>query len=331
MPYKNTILLGVVGDSAAGKTTLSAGIARILGEDRVTVICSDDYHRYNRKERREIGISALDPGCNYVDIMEQHFDLLRRGRPILKPIYNHSTGDFDPPEYIEPKDFVIIEGLLAYHTRAMRKNFDAKVYLAPEEELRTRWKIRRDTTKRGYTEEEVRASLAKRVEDSQAFIQPQQTYADLVVTFYRPSNRSEEIGSHLNAKLVLRPTLPHPNLSDVLERDAEDGQKMLTSTIRREEGRLTEILDINGQISQAQTAQLEDVIWSHLPDLQHLRPEEMGEYVNGNRTHHSHPLALTQLLITYHLLVAMKELQKDIAERSKWVSRYQLADKVKNP
>ena len=76
MPYKRSILLGVVGDSAAGKTTLSAGIARILGEDRVTVICTDDYHRYNRQQRKELGISALDPACNYVNIMEQHFDLL---------------------------------------------------------------------------------------------------------------------------------------------------------------------------------------------------------------------------------------------------------------
>ncbi len=186
MPYKNTILLGVVGDSAAGKTTLSTGIAGILGEDRVTVICSDDYHRYNRKQRKEMGISALDPACNYINIMEQHFDLLRRGHPILKPIYNHSTGDFDPPQYIEPNEFVVIEGLLAYHTKAMRRNFDVKVYLAPEEELRTVWKIKRDITKRGYTEQEVRASLAKRVDDSRNFIRPQQPYADIVVSFYRP-------------------------------------------------------------------------------------------------------------------------------------------------
>lgn len=172
MPYKRTILLGVVGDSAAGKTTFSAGIARILGEDRVAVICSDDYHCYNRKQRKEMGISALDPNCNYINIMEQHFDLLRRGHPILKPIYNHATGDFDPPEYIEPKEFIVIEGLLAYHTKAMRNTFDVKVYLAPEEELRTCWKIKRDITKRGYTEQAVRASLAKRVEDTRKFIRP---------------------------------------------------------------------------------------------------------------------------------------------------------------
>ena len=317
MPYKRTILLGVVGDSAAGKTTLSAGIAHILGEDRVTVICSDDYHRYNRKQRQEMGISALDPACNYINIMEQHFDLLRRGHPILKPIYNHATGDFDPPEYIEPKEFVIIEGLLAYHSKAMRSNFDVKVYLAPEEELRLCWKIKRDTAKRGYTAEEVKASLKKRVYDSQNFIQPQRAYADMVVSFRRPPGYEAETGAHLNARLMLRPTLPYPNLSDVLERDAAGGHRMISSEISRREGRLLETLEINGQINSHQTVQLEDVIWSHLPGLQHLRPEEMGHFVNGNRNSQSNPLALTQLLITYNMLVAMKELEKDKQERSK--------------
>jgi phosphoribulokinase len=317
MPYKRTILLGVVGDSAAGKTTLSAGIAHILGEDRVTVICSDDYHRYNRKQRQEMGISALDPDCNYINIMEQHLDLLRRGHPILKPIYNHATGDFDPPEYVEPKEFVIIEGLLAYHSKAMRSHFDVKVYLAPEEELRLCWKIKRDTAKRGYTAEEVEASLKKRVYDSQKFIQPQRAYADMVVSFRRPPGYEAETGAHLNVRLMLQPTLPYPNLSDVLERDAAGGHRMISSEISRREGRLLETLEINGQINSHQTAQLEDVIWSHLPGLQHLRPEEMGHFVNGNRNSQSSPLALTQLLITYNMLVAMKELEKDKQERGK--------------
>ncbi len=38
------IILGIVGDSAAGKTTLTKGIAQVLGSENVTVICTDDYH-----------------------------------------------------------------------------------------------------------------------------------------------------------------------------------------------------------------------------------------------------------------------------------------------
>ena len=56
------VILGVVGDSAAGKTTITRGLVRVLGEDRVTHVCTDDYHRYDRKQRAEHGITPLDPG-----------------------------------------------------------------------------------------------------------------------------------------------------------------------------------------------------------------------------------------------------------------------------
>ena len=45
------IMLGIVGDSAAGKTTLTSGIARILGPDRMATICTDDYHKGTSKNK----------------------------------------------------------------------------------------------------------------------------------------------------------------------------------------------------------------------------------------------------------------------------------------
>ena len=97
------IILGIVGDSAAGKPTLTRGIAQILGEEKVTIICTDDYHKYDRQQRKDRSISALHPDCNYLDVIQQHLSLLRTGQSILKPMYNHFTGRFDPPEYIVPR------------------------------------------------------------------------------------------------------------------------------------------------------------------------------------------------------------------------------------
>src|SRR5918992_939054 len=114
------IILGVVGDSAAGKTTLTRGLVRILGEDRVTYVCTDDYYRYDRKQRAELGITPLHPDCNYIDVMAQDVRHLRAGEAILKPVYRHTDGTFTPPVYIEPHDFAIIEGLLGYHTQELR-------------------------------------------------------------------------------------------------------------------------------------------------------------------------------------------------------------------
>src|SRR5205807_2002955 len=73
------VILGVVGDSAAGKTTITRGLVRVLGEEHVAHICTDDYHRYDRKQRAELGITPLHPDCNYVEIIAQHLAHLRRG------------------------------------------------------------------------------------------------------------------------------------------------------------------------------------------------------------------------------------------------------------
>ena len=89
---RRPVMLAIAGDSAAGKTTLTRGIAETLGADRATALCVDDYHRYDRAERKDVPFTVLHPDCNYIDVMEQHLQLLALGRPILKPVYDHSTG-----------------------------------------------------------------------------------------------------------------------------------------------------------------------------------------------------------------------------------------------
>ncbi|MEA5451089.1 phosphoribulokinase [Leptolyngbya sp. CCNP1308] len=306
------IILGIVGDSAAGKTTLSRGIAQILGEDQVTIICTDDYHRYDRKQRKEMGISALHPDCNYIDIIQQHLGLLRTGQPILKPIYNHSTGGFDAPEYIEPKRFVIAEGLLGYSTRACRDAYDVKVYLAPPEDLRANWKIKRDTRKRGYTPEEVAKQIQAREQDSEDFIRPQRQWADVVVSFYPPDGNSSGDELLLNVRLVMRPTIPHPDFTHLLE-DKNGGS--LGDAVRlgldRDMGKPVDVLEIDGHATEKPVQELERTLCSEVPYLGKFCSIEgntdIGKVVGTTgETLQSYPLALTQLLITYHMLKAAK-------------------------
>ncbi|HBL11002.1 MAG TPA: phosphoribulokinase, partial [Cyanobacteria bacterium UBA11162] len=254
------IILGIVGDSAAGKTTLTRGIAQILGEEDVTVICTDDYHRYDRQQRAENGISALHPECNYLDIMQQHLGLLRTGQPILKPIYNHDTGAFDPPEYIQPGRFVIIEGLLGYATRQSRDCFDVKVFLAPPESLRTQWKIKRDTRKRGYTEEQVIEQLRKRESDSEDFIRPQRQWSDIVVSFYPPDEDSEQSDLMLNVHLVLRPTIPHPDFTRILNPSKSHLSSAIRLELDRDMGKPVDVLEVDGHATSEQVKELEHIL-----------------------------------------------------------------------
>ena len=231
--------------------------------------------------------------------MEQQFDLLCRGQSILKPVYNHDGGTLDAPEYVTPKPYVIIEGLLGYTTRAMRQCFDVKVYLEPVEELRIRWKITRDTTKRGYTEEQVLASLEKRKDDSPRFISPQRTYADMVVSFFPPPDDCEESGEHLHVRHFLRPTLPHPDLSEFADQD----EGVSLDLIRGPDGKPVDMLTI-GQVSDERATKLEDYLWGLIPEASHLR-DNVGAFTTlDNQPARSHPLALSQLLITYHMVKA---------------------------
>lgn len=305
------IILGIVGDSAAGKTTLTQGIAQILGTENVTVICTDDYHRYDRRQRAEIGISALHPDCNYVDIIEQHLALLRDGQAILKPIYNHNTGEFDPPEYIKPSKYVIVEGLLGYSSRPMRDSYDVKVYLAPPESLRANWKIKRDTRKRGYNEEQVLEQLQKREPDSEAYIRPQRQWADVVVSFYPPSEDSDQTDLLLNVRLILRPTIPHPDLTRILTAEGNHLGSAIRLDLDRDMNKPVDVLEVDGHANVDQVKELERVMCNDVPYLGQFCSlegnEEIGKLVGTTgETLQSYPLALTQLLITYHMLQAAK-------------------------
>lgn len=207
-------MLGLAGDSASGKTTLAEGIEWILGPDRVTRVCIDDYHRFDRRSRAGMDLTALQPSSHYMDIAEEHVRQLALGDPILKPVYDHVSGTFRPAEYVEPKDVVIVEGLLSLHTQAIRDCLDVKVFLEPEEELRHRWKINRDCNERGYAIEDVVAELRRRELDAARFVRPQRAQADIVVTFHRQVRL--DAYAHLSARLVLRPTLPHPELKSLV-------------------------------------------------------------------------------------------------------------------
>jgi phosphoribulokinase len=295
------VLLAIAGDSAAGKTTLARGIETVLGPERVTRICTDDYHRYDRKDRARLQITPLDPQCNYLDIIEQHLRLLAEGEAILKPRYDHGSGTFLPPVYVRPREFVLIEGLLPLHTRAMRDSLDVKVFLDPEEDLRRQWKIDRDCAKRGYTPEQVVDEMERRAHDTATYIRPQRAHGDIVVRFHRPLRPSPD--GHLGARVVLRPTLPHPDLEPVLGADA--GAPPIRLLLDRDHGKPADVLEIEADCPPEAAVEVERSIWARLNPDERLQRHRIGRYVHGEGEQRSESLALAQLLIVYHLVTAL--------------------------
>jgi len=174
--------IGVAGDSGSGKTTFTKAIREIFGQDLVSSISLDDYHRYDRRERRDLGITPLAPAANNLDRIEEDLRALKQGRTIGKPVYNHRTGAFDPPVPFIPTRILILEGLHTLFTPGLRGLMDFTLFVDPEDGVKRFWKMKRDTGDRGYRQKEVEGELRARTRDYREFIAPQRRYADAVIS-----------------------------------------------------------------------------------------------------------------------------------------------------
>lgn len=134
--------------------------------------------RYQRKEK---GITALDPRANNFDLMYEQAKALKNGQSVMKPIYNHETGLIDPPERVDPSPIIVLEGLHPMYDERVRELLDFKVYLDLAPEIKIAWKVKRDMAERGHTYEDVLRSIEARRPDFEAYVDVQKRYADVVI------------------------------------------------------------------------------------------------------------------------------------------------------
>ena len=288
-------MLAIAGDSAAGKTTLARGLVAALGESTGTALSSDDYRRYDRAQRRHLPVTPLHPDGSYLEIMEQHLQLLATGEPVLKPVYDHGTGTLRRPELIEPRRCVIVEGLLPLYSKLSRACFDVTVYLAPPEDVRARWKTARDTAQRGYRPEQVAEDLQRREPDAERYIRPQQREADVVISFGPIEGRDDPPGTPLSATVLLRPTIRHPNLAAIL---AETPTRAMHIKLMRDNGQPVDALHIHGYAPAEESSVVAKAIWDALGVAEPM-PSSLGLLEDGTR---NEPVRLVQLILLYHLL-----------------------------
>jgi phosphoribulokinase len=178
---ERVVLIGVAGDSGCGKSTFLRRLIDLFGEEFMTVICLDDYHCLDRKQRKETGITALDPRANNFDLMYEQIKALKEGQAIDKPIYNHETGLIDPPERVEPNHIIVVEGLHPLYDERVRSLLDFSVYFDISDEVKIAWKIQRDMAERGHRYEDVLAAINSRKPDFTKYIEPQREFADVVL------------------------------------------------------------------------------------------------------------------------------------------------------
>jgi uridine kinase len=176
-------LIAVAGDSGSGKSTLTDLISAKFGQENTLVVAGDDAHRWERGDSNWSKFTHLDPRANKLhDELEQIVDL-RAGRSVQRSFYDHSTGKFTVPVKLHSKKIIVFQGLHSLFLNKMRDFYDLKIYIKPSEALRLYWKVQRDMKERGYDAKKVLEQIKQRASDSEKYINPQDAYADIIVSF----------------------------------------------------------------------------------------------------------------------------------------------------
>jgi uridine kinase len=180
-------MIGIGGDSAAGKSTLTNAISAVFEPQNTEIIRGDDMHKWERGNANWQEFTHLDPRANKLHEEMAQALSLKTGQKVKRSFYDHNTGKFTLPTFIKPNKLIVFEGLHSFYLQNQANVYDLKIFMEPAEDLRVWWKVQRDVAKRGYSPEQVLEQLKKREEDSLKYIRSQAEHADMVASFFSTS------------------------------------------------------------------------------------------------------------------------------------------------
>lgn len=186
------LVIGIAGGTGSGKTTVVNKILQGLNAEGVNVLSQDNYYHDNHHislAERE-GLNYDHPKSIDFDLLTQHVKELKAGREIQQPLYSfvtHTrTGDH---VLVEPKNVLIVEGILVLTNPELLKEFDLKVFVHADSDERLIRRIRRDTQERGRDLDEVLHRYQTTLKPMhQEFIEPSKNEADLIVPNMRQNS-----------------------------------------------------------------------------------------------------------------------------------------------
>lgn len=182
---RKPVVIGVAGGSGSGKTSVTKAICDRFGDQSILMIEQDYYYKDQShlpfEERLKTNYDH--PFAFDTDLLIEHIQKLLRYEPIEKPVYDYARHTrSDQVIQVEPKDVIILEGILVLEDERLRNLMDIKVFVDTDADLRIIRRLLRDIKERGRSLESVIDQYVSVVRPMHnQFIEPTKRYADIII------------------------------------------------------------------------------------------------------------------------------------------------------
>lgn len=180
-----SLVIGVAGGTGSGKTTVAREIVKALPPATTSLIDFDAYYRdlkhLSFPERQLTNFDA--PDALESDLLCEHLDALRRGSTIEKPVYDFAQHvRKEESVRIEPRPFIVLEGIHVLSVREIRKRLDVKIFVDTAADIRLLRRIRRDIEERGRTLDDIEEQYRRSVRPMHLkHVEPSRRFADMII------------------------------------------------------------------------------------------------------------------------------------------------------
>lgn len=181
---QNTIIIGIAGGSASGKTTVAARLKKSFTNDLI-LICHDSYYLSHNdlpyEERCKINYDH--PNAFDTERMISDIHQLKKGIPIQCPIYDYSIHNRSKEVIqISPAKVIVIEGILIFENESLRNLMDIKVFVDTDADIRFIRRMLRDINERARSIDSIVEQYTTTVKPMHdKFVEPSKRYADLII------------------------------------------------------------------------------------------------------------------------------------------------------
>lgn len=182
---KRPIFIGITGGTGSGKSTIAKEIYRQFGEDCIAMIEQDSYYKDQSHLSMEDRVKTNYDHPNAFDnnLLVSHLESLLNGHSIQKPSYDFSIHNrIEDTTKVEPKEIVIVEGILILEDPRIRELLDIKIYVDTDADVRIIRRMVRDINERGRTMESVINQYLNVVKPMHnQFTEPTKKFADIII------------------------------------------------------------------------------------------------------------------------------------------------------